>query len=69
MNNYMTREEVKQLIMETTLDCLWSISPLMVDDGAKTAVVIYSTYANDGIRQLCKDLIERLEEDDDHDDH
>lgn len=69
MNNYMTREEVKQLIMETTLDSMWSITPLMADDKVKIGAVIYSTYANNGIRQLCKELIERLEEDDDHDDH
>ena len=68
MNNYMSREEVKQLIMETTLDSMWSITPLMADDKVKTGAVIYSAYANDGIRQLCKELIERLEEDDAHDD-
>ena len=68
MNNYMSREEVKQLIIETTLDSMWSITPLMADDDAKSGAIIYSAYANDGIRQLCKELIERLEEDDDHDD-
>ena len=61
MNNYMTREEIRSMVLQTLLDEQWPMKPPATDEG-KTDFIVYTAYANEGMRELADALIRKLDD-------
>ena len=70
MDFYMSGDEIKSMVLQTLLDEQWPMKPPATDEG-KTDFIVYTAYANEGMRELADALIRKLDdktkEDDEND--
>ena len=70
MDFYMSGDEIKSMVLQTLLDEQWPMNPPATDEG-KTDFIVYTAYANEGMRELADALIRKLDdktkEDDEND--
>jgi hypothetical protein len=61
MDFYMSGDEIKSMVLQTLLDEQWPMKPPATDEG-KTDFIVYTAYANEGMRELADSLIRKLED-------
>jgi hypothetical protein len=61
MDFYMSGDEIKSMVLQTLLDEQWPMKPPATDEG-KTDFIVYTAYANEGMRELADALIRKLED-------
>lgn len=61
MDFYMSGEEFKSMVLQALLDEQWPMKPPATDEG-KTDFIVYTAYANEGMRELADALIRKLED-------
>ena len=70
MDFYMSGEDFKSMVLQVLLDEQWPMKPPATDEG-KTDFIVYTAYANEGMRELADALIRKLDdktkEDDEND--
>ena len=58
---FMSWEEIRSMVLETALEEQWPMKPPATDEG-KTDFIVYTAYANEGMRELADALIQKLED-------
>jgi len=61
MDFYMSGDEIKSMVLQTLLDEQWPMKPPATDEG-KTDFIVYTAYANEGMRELADALIRKLDD-------
>lgn len=61
MDFYMSGEDFKSMVLQALLDEQWPMNPPATDEG-KTDFIVYTAYANEGMRELADALIRKLED-------
>lgn len=61
MDFYMSGEEFKSMVLQALLDEQWPMKPPATDEG-KTDFIVYTAYANEGMRELADALIRKLDD-------
>ena len=61
MDFYMSGEDFKSMVLQTLLDEQWPMKPPATDEG-KMYFIVYTAYANEGMRELADALIRKLED-------